>query len=111
MRLGDRVAAARARLGLSASAFAACAGFSSTTVDSIEHHRKQSYDPNTIALLERALGWQPGSVNRVLQGLEPKSVEDPDLAAILDAWPRLSSGARRMLRILATEGIEANRFE
>lgn len=110
-RLGARVAAERARQGHSAASFAAAAGLSSTTVDSIEHHRKQSYDPGTIALLEQALGWQTGSVTRILSGLEPKPVEDPDLAAVINAWPRLSPGARRMLRILATEGAETSRFD
>ncbi|WBQ02975.1 helix-turn-helix domain-containing protein [Kribbella sp. CA-293567] len=110
-RLGARVAAERARQGHSAASFGAAAGLSSTTVDSIEHHRKESYDPGTLAQLEQALGWQPGSVKRVLAGLEPKPVEDPDLAAVIDAWPRLSPGARRMLRVLATEGAEASWFE
>lgn len=72
-------------------------------MDSIEHGRKQSYDPATLATLEGALGWRAGSVDRVLSGLEPQLVDDPDLAAVMAAWPRLSAGSRRMLAILATE--------
>lgn len=96
--------AGRLRLGhRSLAAFAAATGLSRTTLDSIEHGRKQSYDPATLATLEGALGWQAGSVERVLSGLEPQPIEDPDLAAVINAWPRLSTGSRRMLAILATE--------
>jgi transcriptional regulator with XRE-family HTH domain len=98
------VTAGRLRQGhRSLAAFAATTGLSRTTLDSIEHGRKTSYDPGTLATLEGALGWRTGSVERVLAGLEPQLVEDPDLAAITNAWPRLSSGSRRMLAILATE--------
>lgn len=96
--------AARLRQGhRSLAAFAAATGLSRTTLDSIEHARKNSYDPATLAVLEGALGWQAGSVERVLSGLEPLPVEDPDLTAVTNAWPRLSAGSRRMLAILATE--------
>ena len=103
-RLGLLVTAGRLRQGhRSIAAFAATTGLSRTTLDSIEHGRKQSYDPATLAVLEGALGWQAGSVERILSGLEPLPVEDPDLTAVTNAWPLLSSGSRRMLAILATE--------
>lgn len=103
-RLGLLVTAGRLRQGhRSIAAFAAATGLSRTTLDSIEHGRKNSYDPSTLATLEAALGWQAGSVARVLSGLDPQYVEDPDLAAVLNAWGRLSSGSRRMLAILAVE--------
>ena len=87
----------------SLAAFAAATGLSRTTLDSIEHGRKQSYDPATLSTLEAALGWRTGSVDRVLSGLEPQQVEDPDLTAVTNAWPKLSAGSRRMLAILAIE--------
>lgn len=111
-RLGARVTAERVRRGYrSMAAFAAMSGLSTSTLDSLEHGRKESYDPATIAALERALeralGWRTGSVQRVLSGLEPLPDGDPDLTALLDVWPRLSGGSRRMLRILATEAARA----
>lgn len=103
-RLGQLVTAERVRRGhRSLAAFAVASMLSRTTLDSIEHGRKASYDPGTLATLEVALGWRAGSVERVLSGLEPQSVEDPDLTAVTNAWPRLSAGSRRMLAILATE--------
>lgn len=98
--------AARAALGYSIAQLAAVSGLSTSTLDSIEHNRKVSYDPATLAALESALRWRSGSVDRVLRGLEPLPMEDPDLEAVIAAWPRLSPGARRMLRILAVEGRE-----
>lgn len=85
------------------SAFARASGLSRTTLDSIENTRKRRYSPTTLAALEHVLGWQVGSVDRVLRGLDPLRDEDADLTALIDAWPRLSPGSRRMLRMLATE--------
>lgn len=107
-RLGSAVIAERVRLGWrTMAAFAAATGLSSTTIDSIEHGRKESYEPSTIATLEYFLGWRTGSVERILKGMDPLPEDDPDLRALLDAWPRLSPGSRRMLRVLATEGARA----
>lgn len=85
------------------SEFARHSGLSRTTLDSIEWGRKTRYNPATIAALEHILGWRPGSVDRVLGGLDPLPEEDPDLSALMDAWPHLSPGSRRILRMLATE--------
>jgi transcriptional regulator with XRE-family HTH domain len=105
--LGERVRTSRAVLGYSITQLSAVSGLSTSTLDSIENGRKTSYDPTTLAALERALGWRTGSVDRILKGLEAQPVEDQDLAAIIAAWPALSAGARRMLRILAVEGARA----
>lgn len=106
-QLAARVTAQRATLGYSIAQLAAISGLSTSTLDNIEHSRKSSYDPPTLAALERALRWRDGSIARILNGLEPQAQQDPDLDAIIAAWPKLSVGARRMLRILATEGARA----
>jgi transcriptional regulator with XRE-family HTH domain len=106
-RLGERVKTSRAILGYGITQLSTVSGLSTSTLDSIENARKTSYDPTTLTALERALGWRTGSVDRILRGLEPLPVEDQDLAAIITAWPALSAGARRMLRILAVEGARA----
>lgn len=104
VHLGHLVAAERLHQGhRSLASFAAASGLSRTTLDSIEHGRKESYDPVTIVTLEQALGWRHGSVERVLSGLAPQYVEDADLDAVRNAWPKLSAGSRRMLAVLATE--------
>jgi transcriptional regulator with XRE-family HTH domain len=107
-RLGEEVTAARIRRGhVTLASFATVSGLSTSTLDSIEHARKTSYGPATLAALEHALGWKTGSVDRVLRGLKPQQESDPDLVALMDAWPRLSPGSRRMLRVLAIEAARA----
>ena len=106
-RLAELVTARRAYLGYSIAQLAAVSRLSTSTVDSLEHNRKSSYDPATLAALERALRWTPGSVERAIRGLEPELQTDPDLDALLAAWPKLSPSARRILRILATDGYRA----
>lgn len=107
-RLGSLVTAERVRRGhRSLAAFAASTGLSTSTLDSLEHGRKTSYDPSTLSALEHALGWQAGSVERVLAGRDPLLDSDPDLTAVVDAWPHLSAGTKRLLRILATEAAKA----
>lgn len=107
-RLGAAVTAERVRRGhRTLSAFARASGLSRTTLDSIENARKGRYGPTTLAALEHALGWRVGSVDRVLRGLGPVPDEDADLTALVDAWPRLSPGSRRMLRMLAVEAARA----
>lgn len=107
-RLGAVVTAERVRRGHhTLSEFARQSGLSRSTLDSIEWGRKSSYSPTTLAALEHALGWRQGSVERVLGGLDPLPETDPDLTALIDAWPRLSPGSRRMLRLLAVEAARA----
>jgi len=107
-RLGMMVTAERVRRGhRSLAAFSAATGLSTTTLDSIEHGRAKAYSPSTLATLEHFLGWQPGSVDRVLRGLGPEPEDDADLRALIDAWPRLSPGSRRMLALLAIEAAKA----
>jgi transcriptional regulator with XRE-family HTH domain len=103
-RLGTVVTAERIRRGhKTLNAFARASGLSRSTLDSIEAGRKTSYSPVTIATLENALGWQAGSVQRVLKGLAPLLEEDPYLEAVHAAWPRLTPGQQRVVAILTTE--------
>jgi transcriptional regulator with XRE-family HTH domain len=110
-RLGKLITAERRRRKLNMAALSVVSGLGTSTLDNIEHGRKTSYDPGTLSALEDALGWRTGSIERVLSGLEPLPVEDPDLRAVLDAWPGLSAGSRRMLAVLATEAARADRRE
>lgn len=107
-RVAERVFARRTQLGhRTMSAFAKASGLSMTTIDALEHARQTSYHASTLATVEHSLGWQPGSIDRILHGREPKPVSDPELAALLDLWPRLTARARRMVVTVATEAARA----
>jgi hypothetical protein len=44
----------------------------------------------TLAKIEQALGWGPGSMERIVAGGRPRDMADPLLARVLAAWPYLS---------------------
>lgn len=71
------------------------------TLSDLERGARDTYSAETLATVEAALGWQPGSVRRVLDGGEPARDPDDDLAAILAAWPHLDDRGRRVLRAVA----------
>ncbi len=48
--------------------FAAAAELSSRLLADLEHNRRQNYDRVTIARVEQALEWEPGTVNTILRG-------------------------------------------
>lgn len=50
-------------------------GLSIRTLNNIENARRTSYDGSTVALLERGLQWEPGSVEAILAGGEPTPVQ------------------------------------
>lgn len=71
-RLGRYVRTHRQQAGLSTTrALADATGISERTIGQLE--RGNSVSRNTIAAVEVALGWAPGSALRVLAGDEPQS--------------------------------------
>lgn len=70
---------------------------SKTVLDELENGRRGNFSPDTIAAVEAALGWEPGSAERVRKGQEPREYEDPMLTRLRVLWARLSPDARAML--------------
>lgn len=100
-RLGRLVGDERARLRLSWAELARYAGIGERTLYKIRHAERSSYDDETLARLESALGWDYGSVQRVLDGREPVRLPDPQLARVLHAWPDLTPAAREAVAATA----------
>lgn len=77
VRAGHRLLGARVlrhRHWRSRGAFAADVGVSVRTIADVEKGRlgrRHGWDPGTIAILEDAVGWTPGSYDQVLGGGEP----------------------------------------
>lgn len=91
-RLGRRIKAERGRKGFAtAGALARAAGVSPRTVEVIESgaHSGQPRD-TTLAKIEQALGWEPGSAQRIVEGGRPRDAADPLLERVIAAWPQLS---------------------
>jgi hypothetical protein len=61
---------------------AAAAGLSERVVQHIERAEKDSYHPNTLVSIDRALGWALGSAERVLRkGDAPIAMDGQELSA------------------------------
>lgn len=81
-RAGARLIAARVlrhRRWRTRRAFAADIDVSYRTIADIERGqlgKRHGWDPGTIALIEHAVGWAPGSYESVLHGGEPTALDD-----------------------------------
>lgn len=100
-RLGRRVAQERGRHWRSRAAFARSAGVSTRVLDDVEKGRRDNYSEATLAAIEAALGWAPGTCLRVVQGGKVRRDVDPMLVRLLDVWTTLSPDARSLLVELA----------
>lgn len=96
-RLGRRIAVERGRRWRSRAAFARAAGVSSRVVDDLENGRRNNYSDATLGAIEATLGWEPGTAQRVVEGLRVKREADPLATRLMDAWQHLSPDARRLL--------------
>jgi len=57
---------------------ATAAGVTRTTVKNLEGARRFSQLPASLAVIEQALGWAPRSAREVLEGGEPRLLDDSD---------------------------------
>lgn len=113
VRLGAYVVATRTRKGFrTRAAFARATRLSVRTLGAIERGDKTSYDPHTLATVEHALGWVPGSSENVLRGGEPiegDATDDGDFATVLQVWPQLPMPARRFVAHMIDEVAQLTR--
>lgn len=72
-RLGRAVADARRALGLTQKDLADQIGVSRGAIQSIERGEEFTKITQTLRAVERALGWQKGSIESVLDGGDPKA--------------------------------------
>lgn len=105
VRLGQRIAADRSRRWRTRREFAAAVGLSKRTIDKLEKGTATRYQPTTLAAVEAALGWSPGTCQRVVQGGKVRREVDEHLNRLLSAWPHLSRDSRSMLASLAEEAL------
>jgi len=74
--LADTVEAAREAKNLTQVALAKKAGVSESTIQNIESGAERKRVPASLHKVERALGWKPGSGERVLEGGTPDTEEE-----------------------------------
>jgi hypothetical protein len=100
-RLADLIRAEAARHG-SLQDFADAAGLS-RTVERLAAAEADAYRQHTIDRLEAVMGWQHGSVDRILEGQQPQPVPDPGWERLAAAWPRLTQRGRRIVLAVVEE--------
>lgn len=99
-RLADQIRADAAGRYDTLRQLARAAGLSTRVVEDLTAGRRTRYRERTLAGVESALEWEPGSARRVVEGGKPRRLQDPDLARVVNAWPRLSERDRRVLLAL-----------
>lgn len=72
--VGDAVVARRKELHISQAALARKAGVDPKTLQSVEHGRRWPYGV-TRAAIEAALGWGPGTIDRIAMGHNAGTLE------------------------------------
>lgn len=102
-RLGRRIKVERGRKGYpSVRSLAEATGLSPRTIQTIESGSRTGRPrETTLARIERALGWQPGSAERIVEGGRPREATDPLLQRMISAWPQLSGDEQVHLTELA----------
>jgi hypothetical protein len=76
---------------------------SERVIDDIENGNRSNYLDATLAAIEAALGWAPGTCLRVVQGGRVRREHDPLLVRFLDAWRALPTEARELLVLMAEQ--------
>jgi transcriptional regulator with XRE-family HTH domain len=77
-RLGDWIVTRRVQMGYPKQRqFVEHSGLSSRILSHLEQGNRTSYEQSTLARLEQALNWAPGSVRAVLAGGDPQPLPDP----------------------------------
>jgi hypothetical protein len=101
-RLGEEVERRRGQLGYgSRHAFAEATQFAEKTLGDVENARRETYSPVTLARLERALRWPPGTVDAILAGDSPPASR-PDLPPFDPAIP-VPQLVAELIRMLAPD--------
>ncbi|MEU2236111.1 helix-turn-helix domain-containing protein [Streptomyces vietnamensis] len=78
--LADTIEAARETKNLTQVALAEKAGVSESTIQNLESGQERKRVPASLHKIERALGWKPGSGERVLEGGEPEEQQEETAA-------------------------------
>lgn len=81
-RVADAVIARRVALGYTTrNAFAQAVGVSSRVLSDLENANRDNFDSVTIARMEQALRWLPGSVAAIAAGGKPRTVDGEEINA------------------------------
>ena len=98
VELGRTIRSARGRRWRRRADFADYTGLSYTTLGDIERGRRGNFSTETYAAIEDALNWEEGTCMRVARGGKVRPRIDPELQAVIDAWPHLPPVVKAMIK-------------
>ena len=106
-RLAEFIGAERARRYRSRQTFSTACGVGKRTIDKLETGVRIAYTQRTIERVQAGLGWEPGSIEAILEGGHPRRQMDELLRELVEEiWPQLSTDAQAMLVRLGRDAIE-----
>jgi transcriptional regulator with XRE-family HTH domain len=83
-RAGEKIIARRIALGMTTTtALAQRTGLSARMLGDIENARRQNFAKPTIAQIEHALEWAPGSIDSILSGGDPTPLHGEQAAPVV----------------------------
>jgi transcriptional regulator with XRE-family HTH domain len=83
--VGVAVRAARTARWRRREDFARATGLSTRLISDLERGRRDNYSDETKALIENTLLWEPGSLDRVAAGGQPRQVKDGPMVRLMAA--------------------------
>lgn len=92
MNIGETVVKRRTELGLSRAAAAKLASVDPKTLQSLERDERWPHDTSRVKI-ERALRWEPGSLDAIKNGGEPTELQKPPETAPVVKQPLPQPGA------------------
>jgi hypothetical protein len=102
-RLGQRIVQRRVELGMrTREQFSERTKLSTRLLQDLENGKRLSYSQGTLAVVERALEWKPGSCRDVLVGLPARPTETPHQSAPPDTPPTGGVTNWSIARLLTT---------
>jgi transcriptional regulator with XRE-family HTH domain len=97
-RLGHLIASGRGRQRWSVAELAERSGLSERTIDYLESGRRTRYRDSTLARIEDALGWRPGTALGIVEGMDPvPTMADQLLERVIARWEHLSEEQRQAI--------------
>lgn len=67
------------------------------TLGNIEKARRTGYSAATKQQVEDALGWERGSIDRIVEGGQLDQARDPGLVRIISSWHLLQDSIRKVI--------------
>lgn len=102
-RVAEKVKTRREDAGLTQRQLAERAGTTDRYISAIERAERDTYQQKMLRAIARALGWQPGSIDLILEGGEPVDADPPDTRSIEERVTALEAELADIRTLVASD--------